>query len=109
MKDMSQTIPTITFENGRTLRTYKGVVIDITPNPVPPEVDAILEKVGFGNLDAYQVLNHPSGADEAAAAIILQRMYDSKCEGSRFHPDDDFEKILEAVCDDLQKDYLYVA
>ena len=105
MNDMSQTIPVITFVNGRTLRTYKGVVIDITPNPVPPEVNVILEKVGFGDLDAYQVLNYPVGGDEAAAAIILRRLYDSKCEGGRFHPDDDYEEILDAVCDDLQKDF----
>lgn len=106
MKDLSQTIPTISFENGRTLRTYKGVVIDITPNPVPPEVDAILKKVGNGEIDAYQVLNHPECVNESAAAIILQRLYDAKCEGNRLDPDDDFEKILESICDDLQKDYV---
>ena len=105
MNDISQTIPTISFENGRTLRTYKGVVIDITPEPVPQSVEAILVKVGFGELDAYQVLNHPANDDEIAASKILQRHYDAKCEGSRFHPDDDFEDILSAICEDLQKDY----
>lgn len=105
MSDMSQTIPTITFENGRTFRTYKGVVIDITPNPVPPEVEAILKQVGDGELDAYQVLNHPVNTDQRFAAIIIQRLYDAVCENSRYHPDDDFEEILEEVSEQLQKDY----
>jgi len=104
MQDMSETIPTITFVNGRTLRTYKGVVIDITPDPVPENVQAILKQVGDGDLDAYTVLNTPVGEDQVQASRILQRLYDAKCEGIRFHPDDDFEEILSAVCDDLQHD-----
>lgn len=105
MSDMSDTIPTISFVDGRTLRSYKGVTIDITPDPVPAEVDEILKKVGDGDLDAYTVLNTPVGEHQVQAARIIQRLYDAKCEGGSFHPDDDFESILEAVCDDLQKDY----
>lgn len=103
--NISDHVPTITFENGRTLRTYKGVTIDITPNPVPAEVDDILKKVGNGDLDAYDVLNSPKGEFEVQASRIIQRLYDAKCEGGRYHPDDNFEEILEAICDDLQKDY----
>lgn len=106
MKDLSQTVPTITFVNGRTFRTYKGVVIDITPDPVSAEVNAILEKIGNGELDAQQVLNRPMDSDQCAAAKILQRLYDAKSEGGQFHPDDDFEEILDAVCEDLQKDFV---
>ena len=89
-----------------TNRTNKGVVIDITPDPVPDSVKAILKQVGEGTLDAYQVLNHPMPGDEnqVLASRILQRLYDAKCEGTRLHPDDDFEKILDAVSDDLQKE-----
>lgn len=105
MQDMSENIPTITFVNGRTLRTFRGVVIDITPDPVPDSVQAILKQVGDGDLDAYTVLNTPVGEDQVHASRILQRLYDSKCEDSRFHPDDDFEEILSAVCDDLQHEY----
>ena len=105
MSNISDLVPTITFEDGKTFRTFKGVKIDITPNPVSASVNAILEKVGFGELEIDQVLNRPSNEDEVAASYILQRMYDSKCEGSHFHPDDDFEEILNAVCEDLQKDH----
>lgn len=103
--NISDHVPTITFVDGRTLRTYKGVTIDITPNPVPVEVEAILKKVGDGDLDAYDVLNSPKTEHEVDASRIIQRLYDAKCEGGQFHPDDDFEEILAAVCEDLQKDY----
>ena len=66
-------------------------------------VDSILKSVGNGELDAYQVLTNPT-ADQLEASKRLQKLYDSKCEGSPLHPDDDFEKILDAVCDDLQAD-----
>jgi hypothetical protein len=105
MEDITNLVPTVTFEGDKVFRTYKGVKIDITPTPVPPEVDAILEKVGFGELEIDQVLNRPANDDEVAASRIIQRMYDAKCEGGRFHLDDDFEEILSAVCEDLQKDH----
>lgn len=97
--------PVISFVNGRTLRTYRGVTEDITTPPPPPSVERVLAQVAHGHLDAYGVLNHPDGNDQVQAAEILQRLYDVKCEGGRFHPDDDFEEILNAVCDDLQKEF----
>lgn len=105
MKDMSDTIPTITFVDGRTFRTYKGVVIDITPNPVPESVQMILKQVGLGELEAYDVLNHPKGDDQVQASRILQRLFDAKSE-TGFHPDDDYEEILFAVCEDLAEEFL---
>lgn len=105
MSDISDSIPTITFVNGRTLRTYKGVVIDITPDPVREEVQRVLARIAIGELGAYEVLNHPEGIDQQEAAIIIQRLYDSHCECSGLHPDDDFEEILDLICDELNESY----
>ena len=65
----------------------------------------ILAKVGSGELDAYDVMTRPQGPAQAKAAEIIQGMYDDVAADNYPHPDDDFEKILDIVADQLDKDY----
>lgn len=69
------------------------------------EVDQILQDVASGELDAYQVMNSPSSPEEEAAAQQLQNMYDQVAQDRGLHPDDQFEEILDAVCDQLAQEY----
>lgn len=69
------------------------------------QVIAVFVAVARGDLSAYDVMNSPKGEAQVVAATELQRMYDAKCEGGRWHPDDDFEQIIDVVCDDLAADY----
>lgn len=69
------------------------------------QVVLVLVGVARGDLSAYDVMNSPVGPAQVVASGEIERRYAAKCEGSRFHPDDDFEEILDAVCDDLAADY----
>lgn len=75
-------------------------------SPDDPQVIEILEQVALGDLDAYQILAHPVGRAQVLASIELEHRYQSVSEGSRWHPDDDFEEILNEVCDQLMRDLL---
>lgn len=72
---------------------------------VSQEAQEILKGVGNGEYSAYDILSRPNGTAQLEASRVIEAAYASKCEGGRFHPDDDFEEILDAVCDDLQQDY----
>ena len=74
-------------------------------NPLSHAAVMILVAVARGDLSAYDVMNSPVGPAQVEASVEIERLYQSKCEGSRWHPDDDFEQILDAVCDDLAGDY----
>ncbi len=69
------------------------------------EADQVLAQVGAGNLDAYDVMSRPQGPAQTEAAKIIQDMYDEVAIDHHLHPDDDFEKILDIVTDQLDKDY----
>jgi hypothetical protein len=69
------------------------------------QVIAVFVAVARGDLSAYDVMTRPVGAAQVVASTEIERLYAAKCEGGRFHPDDDFEQILDAVCDDLAGDY----
>ena len=69
------------------------------------EVDMILQDVINGDLDAYDVMNHPKTPEEEYVANILQQEYEEVSRNHRLHPDDDFEQILDIVVDNLAKDY----
>ncbi len=69
------------------------------------EADQILAQVGAGNLDAYDVMTRPQGPAQTEAAKVIQDMYDEVAIDHHLHPDDDFEKILDIVTDQLDKDY----
>jgi len=69
------------------------------------EADQVLAQVGSGKLDAYDVMTRPQGPAQVKAAEIIQQMYDEVVIDNRLHPDDDFEKILDIVADQLDNDY----
>lgn len=70
-----------------------------------PEVEQILAKCGSGDLDAYEIMTRPTTPAEKEAAKIIQDMFDSVTEDHPLHGDDDFEEILEIVCNRLNDDY----
>ena len=67
--------------------------------------DLVLAKAGSGELDIYDVMTNPNGPAEVTAAKIIQQMYDDVAIDHGLHPDDDFEKILDIVADQLAADY----
>ncbi len=69
------------------------------------EADQVLAQVGAGDLDAYDVMTRPQGPAQTEAAKVIQDMYDEVAIDHHLHPDDDFEKILDIVTDQLDKDY----
>jgi hypothetical protein len=50
-------------------------------------------------------MTNPKTPAEATAAKIIQQMYDDVAIDHHLHPDDDFEKILDIVADQLDNDY----
>lgn len=80
---------------------YKGR----TTEGFSSESDTVLAKVGSGELDAYDVMSNPQGSAQAEAAKIIQDMYYDVSNDQGLHPDDDFEKILDIVADQLAAEY----
>jgi hypothetical protein len=70
------------------------------------EVDMIFRDLASGDKDIYQVLTSPEGAEEAYVSEKLQDMYDNASIDYKLHPDDDFEKIIDIIADQLAQDYL---
>ena len=58
-----------------------------------------------GNLDAYDVMNHPRTPAQQKVAGIMQQMYDDITTDNSLHGDDDFEEILSKVVDRLEDQY----
>lgn len=58
-----------------------------------------------GDLDIYDVMNHPKNPAEREASLILQDMYDVVAGENGFAPDDDFEKIHDVMYDQIAMDY----
>lgn len=71
---------------------------------VKESAEDVLMKVATGELDAYDVMSNPKTAEEKVASNKLQSMYDDVAVDNYLHPDDDFEKILDIVVDQLAKD-----
>lgn len=69
------------------------------------EAEQVLAQCGSGELDCYDVMTNPKTPAEATAAKIIQQMYDDVAIDHHLHPDDDFEKILDIVADQLDNDY----
>ena len=69
------------------------------------DAERVLAQVGSGELDAYDVMNHPKTPAEQEASKVMQDMYDEVAIDHHLHPDDDFEKILDIVADQLDNDY----
>ena len=71
---------------------------------VRESAEDVLMKVATGELDAYDVMSNPKTAEEKVASSKIQSMYDDVSIDYHLHPDDDFEKILDIVVDQLAKD-----
>jgi hypothetical protein len=65
----------------------------------------VFDQILDGELDAYDVMNHPRGGAQEYVAMVLQDMYDDVARENRLHPDDNFEEILDIVVDRIEKDY----
>jgi len=68
-----------------------------------PEESVIMNIVN-GNIDPYQVMNHPKTDAERIVSGILQDMYDDVSTEHRLY-DDDSEEILNIVVDRLADEY----
>lgn len=84
------------IEHGYKGRTTEGFSTD---------AEQVLAQCGSGELDCYDVMTNPKTPAEATAAKIIQQMYDDVAIDHHLHPDDDFEKILDIVADQLDDDY----
>jgi hypothetical protein len=69
------------------------------------ETDSIIQDIINGDLDAYNVMANPKTPEEEYVANMMQEMYDDVSIEYSLHPDDDFEKILDIVVDQLAKDH----
>ena len=79
----------------------QGVAEGIRADYLTQVFDQILD----GELDAYDVMNHPQGSAQEYVAMVLQDMYDDVARENRLHPDDNFEEILDIVVDRIENDY----
>ncbi|HET8688773.1 MAG TPA: hypothetical protein VFM18_19320 [Methanosarcina sp.] len=69
------------------------------------EVDMLMQDLGEGNADIYDVMSNPQTPVEKVASGILQGMYDDISIDYRLHPDDDFDKIINIMGERIAKDY----
>jgi hypothetical protein len=69
------------------------------------EVDQLMQDLGSGEVDAYDIYANPKTPVEQHVSKILNSMYDDVAINHRLHPDDDFEEILEIVTDQIAQDY----
>jgi hypothetical protein len=70
------------------------------------EVDLLMQDIGTGEVDIYDVMNHPKTPVEKYVSRILEKMYRDIVESDRgLHPDDDFEKIYDIMIDQIAKDH----
>lgn len=69
-----------------------------------PEHEVIWNVIN-GNLDAYDVMNHPKTPAQRNVAGMMQERYDEISSEYPLHADDDFEKILDKLVDELADDY----
>ncbi len=69
------------------------------------QVIAVFVAIACGDLDSYEVMTRPKTEAQIVAAGDVERRYYSLCEGGRFHPDDDFEQILDEVCNQYADEY----
>lgn len=59
-------------------------------------------------LDLYMVMYHSRNSTEQAVAEELQERYNDVVVERFLHPDDDFEKILDIIGDELYEEYGYL-
>lgn len=69
------------------------------------DVDQIMQDIGTGDIDIYDIYAHPKTPEEEYASKIVNRMYDDVTIDRGLHPDDDVEDILEIVADQIAQDF----
>lgn len=70
------------------------------------EVDLLMQDIGTGEADIYDVMAHPKTPVEKYVSRILEKMYDDvTIDNPRLHPDDDFEDILNIMADRIAADH----
>lgn len=80
------------------------------PQPVAEsqmsEVDLLMQDIGTGEADIYDVMSHPKTPVEKYVSRILEKMYwEVTVDHPELHPDDDFEDILEIVANQIAQDH----
>jgi len=73
------------------------------------ELDLLMQDLGTGEADIYDVMTNPKTRVEQAASKMLQDMYNEVSIDSHLHPDDDFEDIINIMADQIAKDHPAVA
>lgn len=68
-------------------------------------IDQLMQDIGTGEVDIYDIYAHPGTPEEEYASKIVNKMYDDVVIDQGLHPDDDFEKILDIVADQIAHDY----
>jgi hypothetical protein len=70
------------------------------------EVDLLMQDIGTGEADIYDVMTHPKTPVEKYVSRILEKMYQEvTVDHPELHPDDDLESILEIVADQIAVDH----
>ena len=92
-------------DNLRLMLGLAGLAEENTNESRMAEADSIIQDIINGDLDAYDVMTNPRTPEEEYVANMIQEMYDEVSIDYHLHPDDDFEKILDIVVDQLEKDY----
>lgn len=68
-------------------------------------VDQIMQDIGTGAIDIYDIYSNPQTSEEAYASKIVNKMVDDVSINRRLHPDDQIEEILDIVGDQIAQDY----
>jgi len=102
-KKAGQLGPTEKIGPKGTVDKLVGVSESVGVEEGTPEHEVIMDLIN-GNLDAYDVMNHPRTPAQQKVAAMMQERYDDIA-GSQGFYDDDFEKILNKIVDELADDY----
>lgn len=101
-KKAGQLGPTEKVGNKGAVGKLVGVSESVGVEEGTPEHEVIMDLIN-GNLDAYDVMNHPRTPAQQKVAAMMQERYDDIAGSQGFY--DDFEKILNKIVDELTDDY----
>jgi hypothetical protein len=85
----------------------KGIrkAVDRLEESAMSEVDILLQDIARGDVDIYNVYANPKTNVEKFVSDQIHEKYDEIVIDKGLHPDDDVERILQMIQDDLAKDY----
>lgn len=101
-KKAGQLGPTEKVGNKGAVGKLVGVSESVGVEEGTSEHEVIMDLIN-GNLDAYDVMNHPRTPAQQKVAAMMQERYDDIAGSQGFY--DDFEKILNKIVDELTDDY----